>query len=192
MPTTRRQAAEQEKVGVLLTLDDLAKKITRVSGSLHSIANYVNETIDGRPGFFAKFRRAGENSSANARAMWRFHDRRWKKGEEEGDNEDDDDDDEDEDPIDDEVDGRIGRPFTFSRAVEVAIEYLQTAKDAINERRTEMQTLGDDDGALLLQAFVESYDREKESWEKVAEHLGRCSTYLGESILDTSIRHGWL
>ena len=192
MPTTRRQAAERENVGVLLTLDDLAKKITRVSGSLHSIANFVNETIDGRPGFFAKFRRAGENSSANARAMWRFHDRRWKKGEEEGDNEDDDDDDEDEDPIDDEVDRRIGRPFTFSRAVEVAIQYLQTAKDAINERRTEMQTLGDDDGALLLQAFVESYDREKESWEKVAEHLGRGSTYLGESILDTSIRHGWL
>lgn len=193
MPTTRRQAAEKEEVELVLTLDDVARVMTKTSGCLHSMANLINDTIDGRPGFFARFRTAGENSSANARAIWRFHDRRWsERKRKEGDDDEDDEEEEEEESIDDEIDRRIGRPFSFSRAVAVAIECVDTAKDAIERRKTEMEALADFDGALLLQAFVQAYEREKEGWEKIAEHLGRCSTYIGESVLDTSLRHGWL
>ena len=198
MPTTRGQAEREKEVGVWLTLNDVARKLTRVSGSLHSIANLVNETIDGRPGFFQKFRRAGETSSANARAIWRYHDRRWeekKRQDRENDEDDEEDDsaeDEDDEPIDDEVDRRLGAPFSFTRAVEVAIGYLETAKDALTGRKTEMEQYNDQDGALLLQAFIEAYERDIRDWNVVKEHLGRCSTYLGESILDSSLRHGWL
>ena len=166
---------------------------------MHSIANLVNETIEGRPGFFRKFRRADETSSANARAIWRFHDRRWaEKKRRNGDNDEDDDEDnseeeeEDDEPIDAEVDRRIGAPFTFSRAVEVAIGYLETADSVLSERKAEMERYGDQDGALLLEAFIEAYQREVRDWTVVKDHLGRCSTYLGESVLDTSLRHGWL
>ena len=181
-----------------MTLDDVARKLTRVSGSLHSIANLVNETIEGRPGFFLKFRRAGETSSANARALWRYHDRRWEeKKRRDGDNDDnedeeDDEEDEEAEPIDDEVDRRLGVPFSFTRAVELAIGYLETARDALTERKTQMEQYSDRDGALLLQAFIEAYARDIRDWNVVKDHLGRCSTYLGESILDTSLRHGWL
>ena len=199
MPTTRRQAEREKEVAIWLTLDDVARKLTRVSGSLHSIANLVNETIEGRPGFFRKFRRAGETSSANARAIWRFHDRRWaEKKRRNGDNDEDDDEDnseegeEDDEPIDAEVDRRIGAPFSFSRAVEVAIGYLETADSVLSERKAEMERYGDQDGALLLEAFIEAYQREVRDWTVVKDHLGRCSTYLGESVLDTSLRHGWL
>ena len=191
MPLTRRQAEQQARVGVCLTLDDVAKKLTRVSGSIHSVANYVNEAIENRPGFFAKFRRSGENSSANARALWRFHDRRWEKKEGTDDDDEDEDDEEDE-GIDEEVDRRIGQPFSFSRAVEVTIELLSHAKDVLSERKAEMEAWSDNDGAVLLEAFIEAYGREIENWGVIKDHLGMCSTYMGESILDTSLRHGWL
>ena len=55
-----------------------------------------------------------------------------------------------------------------------------------------METYSDQDGAILLEAFIEAYQREIRDWNVVKEHLGRCSTYLGESILDSSLRHGWL
>ena len=199
MPTTRRQAEREKEVAIWLTLDDTARKLTRVSGCLHSIANLVNETIEGRPGFFRKFRRAGEASSANARAIWRFHDRRWaERKKRDGDNDEDDDednaeeDDEDDDPIDQEVDRKLGAPFSFTRAVEIAIEYLQSAKETLTTRKTEMETYADTDGAEILAAFVEAYQREVAEWTIIKEHLNRCSTYLGESILDSSLRHGWL
>ena len=197
MPTTRRRTAEQGNAGVILTIDDVAKKITRVSGSLHSIASLINETIDGRSGFYHRFRSAGENSSANARALWRYHDRRWqetKRGAGDGDDEEDDtnEDEEEDDPIDDEVDRRIGRPFTFTRAVEAALAYLDTATGVLTTRKAEMEELADADGAALLQAFLETYEKEKEGWRKIAELLGRTTTYLGESIIDTSLRQGWL
>ena len=182
MPTTRMQAAQEKEVEVYLTLDDVARKLTRVSGSLHSIANLVNETIEGRPGFFLKFRRAGETSSAKARALWRYHDRRWEeKKRRDGDN--DDNEDEEDDEEDEEA---------FTRAVELAIGYLETARDALTERKTQMEHYNDQDGALLLEAFIEAYARDIRDWNVVKDHLGRCSTYLGESILDTSLRHGWL
>ena len=197
MPTTRSQAEKENEVGVWLTLNDVARKITRVSGALHSIANLVNDTVEGRPGFFQKFRRAGETSSANARAIWRYHDRRWeekKRRDQESGNDEEDDSEEEEydESIDDEVDRRLGVPFSFTRAVEVAIGYLGTAKDALTERKTEMELYNDQDGALLLQAFIEAYERDIRDWNVVKDHLGRCSTYLGESILDSSLRHGWL
>lgn len=193
MPTTRQQAAREREVGVYLTLDDVARRLTRVSGSLHSIANLVNDTVESRPGFFAKFRRAGENSSANARAIWRYHDSRWKNQGANADNDDNEDEsDAEEIPIDDEVDERIGQPFSFSRAVEVAIGYMNNAMDKLRERKGEMEAWSDDDGALFLQAFIDGYQRELDSWATVAQHLSRCSTYMGESILDTSLRHGWL
>ena len=197
MPTTRSQAEKENEVGVWLTLNDVARKITRVSGALHSIANLVNDTVEGRPGFFQKFRRAGETSSANARAIWRYHDRRWeekkRRDQESGNDEEDDSEGEEYDEsIDDEVDRRLGVPFSFTRAVEVAIGYLGTAKDALTERKTEMELYNDQDGALLLQAFIEAYERDIRDWNVVKDHLGRCSTYLGESILDSSLRHGWL
>ena len=190
MPTTRQQEADARRVGICLTLDDTAKSLTRVSGSIHSIANYVNDMIEGRPGFFERFRRSGKKSSANARALWRFHDRRWKAGE--GANNDNNEDDEDDDPIDDEVDQRIGRPFSFTRAVEVCINYLEEAKNTLEARKEEMRAWSDDDGAEVMDAFIISYDEEIANWSKVREHLGRCSTYLGESFLDSSIRYGWL
>ena len=193
MPTTRRQAAAAGKVGFCLTLDDTAKKLTRISGLLHSTANLINDTIEGRPGFFERIRRSGENSSANARALWRFHDRRWevKAGDNDNDNGEDDDD-EDDEPIDNEIDRRIGRPFTFTRAVEVALDCLATARDVLQERKAEMEAWTDTDGALILAAFVENYDKEIENWRKVKQHLARCSTILGESFLDSSLRYGWL
>ena len=180
---------------VYLTLDDVARKLTRVSGSFHSIANFVNENIQGRPGFFQKFRRAGENSSANARAIWRYHDSRWREkraeGEENVDEEEEESSEEDE-PIDDEVDRRIGQPFQFTRAVEVAIEYLQAAKSTLEERKVEMTAWADEDGALFVEAFIEAYEREVNSWAVVKQHLQMCSTYMGEPVLDSSLRHGWL
>ena len=196
MTTTRQQATQQGKAGVILTLDDVAKKITRLSGSLHSIATFVNDTIDGRPGFYHRFRRAGENSSANARAIWRYHDRRWEKirndAGDDNENDNTEEDEDDDDPIDDEVDRRIGRPFKFARAVDVAIGFIDTATAVLTERKAEMEKIADTDGAMFLQAFLEAYTREKEGWQKIAEHLARCNTYIGESILDTSLRHGWL
>ena len=192
MPTTRQQEAEARRVGVCLTLDDTARTLTRVSGSLHSIANFINETIEARPGFFERFRRSGEKSSANARALWRFHDRRWKSGEGANNEDDDNEDDGDDTPIDDEVDQRIGSPFSFTRAVEVGINYLETAREALQRRKDEMRAWNDDDGAEIMDAFIISYDEEIRNWSKVREHLGRCSTYLGESFLDSSIRYGWL
>ena len=197
MPLTRQQALNASRVGVVLTLDDVAKGLTRVSGCLHSIANFVNETIEARPGFFAKFRTSGENSSANARAIWRFHDRRWeKKGPDNNDDNDDeeesDDDEEEDTPIDEEVDSRIGAPFTFTRAVEVAMEYIRKARNILRERKLEMEAWSDEEGALVLEAFINSYEEELRKWEEVREHLSRCSTYLGESFLDSSLRYGWL
>ena len=199
MPLTRRQAAEEKEVGICVTLDDTARQLTRASGRLHSIANLINDTIEARPGFFKKFRTSGENSSANARAIWRYHDRRWaekkKRDEDDGGNNDEDNDEEeeeDDEPIDDEIDRRIGDRFSFTRAVEVGIEILETAKEALTTRKREMEACGDGDGADTLAAFVEAYERELKGWNVVKEHLNRCSTYLGESILDTSLRHGWL
>ena len=198
MPTTRKQAADARNVEFFLTLDDTAKRLTRVSGCLHSIANLINDTIEGRPGFYSKFRRSGENSSANARALWRYHDRRWKKAapgpnnDDNGDEDDDEDDDEEEEQIDSEVDRRIGQNFSFARAVELALDYINAATSVLRNRKGEMEQWNDNDGALLLQAFIEAYDREKASWTTIQQHLGRCSTYLCESILDTSLRHGWL
>ena len=194
---TRQQSVDAKRVPVYLTLDDIAKKLTRVSGSLHSIANLINDTIQGRPGFFQKFRRAGENSSANARALWRFHDARWREKRSEGDDnvdeeEEESSEDDDVEPIDDEVDRRIGQPFDFTRAVEVALGYLQVAKNALEERKREMRAWADEDGALFVQAFVEAYEREENTWAIIRQHLQMCSTHMGESILDTSLRHGWL
>ena len=194
MPTTRRQAAAAGKVGFCLTLDDTAKKLTRISGLLHSTANLINDTIEGRPGFFERIRRSGENSSANARALWRFHDRRWeaKEGGNNNDDDNEDDDEEDAEPIDDEIDRRIGRPFTFTRAVEVVIDCLENARDILRDRKAEMESWTDTDGALTLAAFVENYEKEIENWTKVKRHLALCSTFLGESFLDSSLRYGWL
>ena len=198
MPTTRKQAADARNVEFILTLDDTAKKLTRVSGCLHSIANLINDTIDGRPGFFSKFRRSGENSSANARALWRYHDRRWKEAvpdpnnDDNGDEDNDEDDDGEEEPIDTEVDRRIGQNFSFSRAVELALALIDTAINVLRSRKAEMEQWNDVDGALLLQAFIEAYDKERIGWATVEQHLGRCSTYMCESVLDTSLRHGWL
>ena len=132
MPLTRRQAAEASRVGVAITLDDTARKITRVSGSIHSIANLIKDTIAERPGFRLQFERSGSRSSANARSIWRFHDRRW-KNEAGGNEEDDEDDEDDRGPIDEEVDQRLGTPFSFRRAVEVAISYLEEAKELIED-----------------------------------------------------------
>ena len=146
MPLTRRQAAEERRLGVYLTLDDTARKITRIAGSIHSIANLIRDTIASRPGFRLQFERSGSRSSANARAMWRFHDRRWNERTEQIDGENDnrdeaeeeDDGEDDRGPIDDEVDERLGTPFTFSRAVDVAIGYLDEARVHIEARMTEM------------------------------------------------------
>ena len=196
MPTTRQQAAQVQRVGVYLTLDDTARSLTRVSGCIHSIANYVNDTVDSRPGFFERFRRSGENSSANARALWRFHDRRWAEKLEGRDGEaagiDDEESDEEESPIDEEVDQRIGRPFSFTRAVEVTMDYLRNAINILRERKGEMEAWSDVDGAIIVTAFIDSYETEMGKWETIREHLARCSTYLGESFLDSSIRYGWL
>ena len=188
MPTTRSQSADGKEVGINLTLDDMARKLTRTSGCLHSIANFINDTVDGRPRFFERFRRSGENSSANARALWRFHDRRWK----EDDNNDDDEDEEDSGPIDEEVDAKIGSPFTLTRAVEVAMDYLGNAKNILRERKDEMEAWTDRDGAEIMEAFIIAYEGELAKWTEVKEHLARCSTYLGESFLDSSLRYGWL
>ena len=195
MPTTRRQAAAANEVGVCLTLDDVARKITRVSGLIHSIANLIDDTVEGRPGFVARFRRSGETSSANARAIWRFHDRRWTKKEGENDandNDDEDDGDDEDEPIDGEIDRRIGQPFSFTRAVEVALDCIESAKNTLRERKAEMEAWTDQDGALILETFIESYENETTKWTEVKDHLARCSTYLGESFLDSSLRYGWL
>ena len=191
MPVTRQQTAEAKRVGVTLTLDDTARKVTRVSGSIHSIANLIKDTIAARPGFRAQFEKSGSNSSANARAIWRFHDRRWKG--EAGADEDGDDDDEDErGPIDDEVDRRLGEPFSFQRAVEVAIAYLNEARETIEERKNEMVAWNDNDGAQFLETFVETYKTEIERWSAIQRRLLTCMTTLGESHLDTSLRYGWI
>ena len=114
MPITRQQAANARAVGVTLTLNDTARKLTRVAGSLYSIANFIRDTIPARRGFRRHFEASGSKSSANARALWRFHDRRWKTpGQNDDDDDEHNDDEEEEETIDDEVDRRIGDPFTF-------------------------------------------------------------------------------
>ena len=191
MPTTRRQTAEARRVGVTLTLDDTARKLTRVSGSVHSIANLMKDTVAARPGFRAQFEKSGSTSSAYAREIWRFHDRRW-KGETGADEDDDDDDEDDRGPIDDEVDRRLGEPFSLRRAVEVAIAYLNEAREVVEDRKREMVAWSDEDGAQFMETFVERYKTEIERWSAIQRRLMTCMTTLGESHLDTSLRYGWI
>ena len=193
---TGRQTTELVKHDVCLTLDDVARKLTRISRSLNSIANFVNEEIEGRPGFFDKFRRAAENHSANAQAIWRFHDKRWgtkvRADGTHGDEDEDTSDEADDRQIDEEVDRRTGHPFTFARAVGITLEYIGMAENIMRERKSEMERWADEEGARLLEAFLEAYERESRNWTIVREHLERCTTYKGESTIDTSLRHGWL
>ena len=189
MPLTRRQAAEERRVGVALTLDDTARKITRVSGSIHSIANLIGDTIASRPGFKKFFENSGSRSSAIARTIWRFHDRRWKS---EDDEDEDDEEDDGRPPVDDEVDDRLGVPFDFRRAMEVGLEYLNEAREVIEARKSEMQAWSDHEGALFLDSILEQYKTEKTRWQAVQARLLTCSTTLGESILDSSLRYGWI
>ena len=141
-----------------------------------------------RPGFKKFFENSGSRSSANARAMWRFHDRCWKR-----EAEDDEEDDEDEHaPIDDEVDQRIGIPFTFRRAIEVGIGYLGEADETIRERKREMEAWGDHKGVRFLDTFLEQYKTETTRWQAIQARLLTCTTTLGESILDSSLRYGWV
>ena len=199
MPFTRSQAAEGSRLGVYLTLDDTARKITRISGSIHSIANLIGDTVASRPGFQQTFEKAGSRSSAIARSMWRFHDRRWRdqasgadgNGQEHGDQGEDDEDD-DRGPIDDEVDQRIGDPFDFRRAVEVALEYFEEARQIVNDRKAEMEAWNDREGAQFVATFDEQYKTEIERWRSIQGRLLMCMTTLGESHLDSSLRHGWI
>ena len=189
MPITRRQAAEERRVGVALTLEDTARRITRVSGSIHSIANLIGDTMASRPGFKAFFENAGSRSSATARAIWRFHDRRWTDRDEDREEEDDED---ERPPIDDEVDQRLGVPFNFRRAMEVGLEYIAEAKEVLQERKAEMEAWADQDGAQYVDSVIEQYKTEKERWQAVQARLLTCSTTLGESLLDSSLRYGWV
>ena len=196
MPLTRRQAAEASAVDISLTLDDTARKLTRASGSLHSIANYIRDTIPARRGFRKVFELSGSRSSANARALWRFHDRRWQErkateGEAPAPTQDDEESDEEE-TIDDEIDRRIGTPFDFRRAVAVAIECLETAEDVLRQRKAEMEAWADAEGATFLETFLQEYKDEIKSWRSIEGRLGQCSTTLGESFLDSSLLHGWV
>ena len=145
------------------------------------------------------FERSGSKSSANARALWRFHDRRWEErkirdGEPAAPNNDDEDSDEEEEDesIDDEVDRRIGTPFSFQRAVEVALECLASAQRTLEERKAEMEAWADADGAHFLETFIHDYETESERWRFIEGRLALCTTTLGESFLDSSIRHGWI
>ena len=198
MPLTRRQAAEARAVGINITLDDTAKKLTRISGSLHSISNFIKDTMPSRPGFKKIFELSGSKSSANARALWRFHDRRWEErkvgdgGTVAPTNHDEDSDNEDEESIDDEVDRRIGTPFTFQRAVEVALECLATARQTLEERKAEMEAWADQEGARFLDTFIDDYSAEIARWQFIEGRLALCTTTLGESFLDSSLRHGWI
>ena len=189
MPLTRRQAAEGRRVGVTLTLDDTARRITRVSGSIHSIANLIRDTVASRPGFGRFFENSGSRSSATARSIWRFHDRRWKR---EADEDEDDEEDDGRPQIDDEVDQRMGVPFNFRRAMEVGLEYIDEARDIIEEKKREMEAWSDQEGARFLDSIIEQYKTEKERWQAVQSRLLTCSTTLGESLLDSSLRYGWV
>lgn len=198
MPVTRSQLSEGRRLGVYITLDDTAKKITRISGSIHSIANLIGDTIASRPGFRQTFEKSGSRSLAIARSMWRFHDRRWEEqlagidgGRQEGE-EDEETDEDDRGPIDEEVDERIGIPFTFQRAVEVAISYLDEAKEIVEDRRREMEAWNDHDGAQFIGTIVEQYKTELERWRSIQGRLNLCTTTLGESHLDSSLQHGWI
>ena len=200
MPLTRSQAAEANAVGITVTLDDTARKLTRASGSLHSIANFIRDTIPSRRGFQRLFELSGSRSSANARALWRFHDRRWENRNKPNDGTaaaaDDDDDDEtseDEDEtIDEEIDRRIGTPFDFRRAVEVAIECLETAQEALSQRKIEMEAWADNDGACFVETYIQKYRDETQRWRSIEGRLALCSTTLGESFLDSSLRYDWV
>ena len=189
MPLTRRQAADARRIDIILTLDDIAKKVTRVSGSIHSISNLIGDTVASRPGFKKFFENSGSRSSAIARSMWRFHDRRWKS---EDDDEDDDEEEDDRGPIDDEVDRRLGAPFSFRRAMEVGLDYLNEAVEILNERKREMEAWNDLDGAAFIGTIDEQYKTELERWRAIQNRLLTCSTTLGESILDSTLRYGWV
>ena len=195
MPLTRRQAAEASAVDITLTLDDTARKLTRASGSLHSIANYIRDTIPARRGFWKMFELSGSRSSADARALWRFHDRRWrekeaKEGEVPAPTQDEETD--EEETIDDEIDRRIGVPFDFRRAVAVAIECLETAQDVLRQRKAEMEAWADAEGAAFLETFLQRHKDEIVKWRSIEGRLALCSTTLGESFLDSSLLHGWV
>ena len=198
MPLTRRQAAEQRAVAVTLTLDDTARRLTRTSGSLHSISNFIRDTISSRRGFAKVFELSGSRSSANARALWRFHDRRWEnKRNDAGDSapaadNDEESDEEEDETIDEEIDRRIGTPFTFERAVEVAIECLESARQTLRDRKAEMEAWADEEGAHFLDSFIEKYKNEIERWQAIGGRLAQCTTTLGESFLDSSLLHGWV
>ena len=198
MPLTRRQAAEARAVAVTLTLDDTAKKLTRTSGSLHSISNYIRDTISSRRGFVKVFELSGSRSSANARALWRFHDRRWEeKRTRAGDptpaaDDDEESDEEEDETIDEEVDRRIGSPFRFERAVEVAMECLESARQTLRDRKAEMEAWADEEGARFIEPFIENYKNEIEKWRSIKGRLAQCTTTLGESFLDSSLLHGWV
>ena len=198
MPLTRSQAAEANAVGITVTLDDTARKLTRASGSLHSIANFIRDTIPSRRGFQKIFELSGSRSSANARALWRFHDRRWedKKKQDDGTatpaEDDDDTSDEEDESIDDEIDRRIGTPFDFRRAIEVAIECLETAREALSQRKVEMEAWADDEGASFVEMYIQKYRDEIRRWRYIEGRLASCSTTLGESFLDSSLRYDWI
>ena len=142
------------------------------------------------------FELSGSRSSANARALWRFHDRRWQeKKATDGDRAEptrDDDESDEEETIDDEIDRRIGDPFEFRRAVGVAIECLETAQDVLRQRKTEMETWADAEGAAFVETFLQKYKDEVAMWRSIDGRLAICSTTLGESFLDSSLLHGWV
>ena len=74
----------------------------------------------------------------------------------------------------------------------MTLECLAKAEEVLKTRKDEMTAWGDDEGANFLENFVLDYKSETARWQSIRGRLATCTTNVGESFLDSSLRYGWV
>ena len=207
MPKTRRQTAAEtaaaeaakkpETVRFVLPVDDLARRLKRVSASLHCLATSGEAAEPERRSSWELFRAAGSKSSANARSLWHLHDNRHRDNNNNKDNNNNDDDteeeEEEEESAEQEVRRSLQKPcFFYERAVELLIDVMRRAEEMTRQRQLEMKTFGDREGELALKKLADSYRDDAAPWKKTMDDIDICVHDFDRRCLNNCIPMGWI
>ena len=207
MPSTRRQTAaakaateaakKPETVVFVPPVDDVARRLKRVSASLHCLATSGEAAEPERRSSWELFRAAGSKSAANARSLWHLHDNRHRDNNNNNDNNDKDydteEEDEEEESAEQEVRRSLSKPcFFYERAVELLIDIMRRAEEMTRQRQLEMRLFGDREGELALKSLADSYRDDAEPWKAMMDDLDICVHDFDRRCLNNCIPMGWI